>query len=567
MNTTRKLAKWVFTWTLLYFVFSSEIHMVYAAPAATAEKMVVLLDASGSMQSNDTSRDAVNWMKKVAALCVGKEIDLSLVTFQGPPDGREKITVYSDNEQIDSVEFNILETKINQIEYDGNKTDHLSAVLKAEELLNAEREDLSDSFLVILSDGNLDYVGRAIGSQAPMTAEETEAANEFLERCCMLAEKGCRIYLIEFGTNVGIFQSLEGIPGIFYLKSGQEKTEGLENSLEDIFSQTQYPVENIATGNLPGESGPNSIGFSLLKDYDLCTVFLRKSQKRQVSPSDITVVSDGNAAVDFEASDGTGVTILSMRNPKEDSYLINLPENVYGFYSIHMQNFEQDFAAGLSLFDRENHMVQRNGDTCIVNAELLPLTLQVTGIEENLQSYSIKYISGSSGKSEILSVDSGNIQLDNSIFQDQKGQWRFELVNDSGKREDALIISFQNQEISENEIEMEYDEAYTGEYKTLINDAIREDGFDAGDLNIVVSPEGSACEINDDEVAVMFHQTGNFDVKVYDKAENRLRRHIDYTVSDKGLLSSVAPYQWAVGAVIILIVIVWTGRRRRLREE
>lgn len=578
MKVTVKQLKWIFAWAFAYLVFLPGMYIMCAASPSSGERMVVLLDASGSMRNNDASRDAVTWMKKIAALCVDKNLALSMATFQGPPDGNEKIIIYSDNERIDSEKFESMESKMNQIEYDGNKTDHLSALCKAEELMEAEREDLSDSFLVILSDGNLDYVGRPIGSQFPMTAEEMQAADEFAVRCRILAEKGCRIYLMEFGNSVGIFQNLKNVPGIVYLKNSQEKVEDLESSLVDMFSQTQYPVENIAMGYLPGQDGFNRIQFALPADYDACTVFLGKKQKRQISSTDITILSGGVSAVNFEISDGSGVTILSMRNLKENSYQINLPEDVYDFYSIHAQNFELEDSVELVLYDKENHAVPRNGDVCAVNASMLPLTLHVAGTEAGLQDYCIRYISRNSGDSRMLSMENGDIRLDDSLFPQLEGEWRFELVNDSGEREKAvLIVSFQDQETNQThtDIVTEYCKAYTGEQESLINDAIRQRGFDADSLYIDVSPlESSSLENsnslyakNQNAVAVTFYQSGRFKVRLYDTQDDVLLRCIEYIVSEQSFLSLLKVHWWAGGGVAFLFLLIVVLIRRRRRYE
>ena len=166
----------------------------------------------------------------------------------------------------------------------------------------------------------------------------------------------------------------------------------------------------------------------------------------------------------------------------------------------------------------------------------------------------------------------------NSLFPQLEGEWRFELVNDSGEREKAvLIVSFQDQETNQThtDIVTEYCKAYTGEQESLINDAIRQRGFDADSLYIDVSPlESSSLENsnslyakNQNAVAVTFYQSGRFKVRLYDTQDDVLLRCIEYIVSEQSFLSLLKVHWWAGGGVAFLFLLIVVLIRRRRRYE
>lgn len=146
--------------------------MLVLHAVAENKHVIILLDASGSMDKNDQGEEAIQWAKDVCALSGGMGFQVSFVTFQSEMKDGDAIEVLFQQNVPDEDNMKKLEEMLDLVEYDGTFTDHRAAMDTAESILGAGQE--SDTVIVMLSDGELDYANSEAPDREPTEDEKKQ---------------------------------------------------------------------------------------------------------------------------------------------------------------------------------------------------------------------------------------------------------------------------------------------------------------------------------------------------------------------------------------------------------
>lgn len=307
----------------------------HAADASGQGTLLILLDASGSMETNDSAKTALQWVQGLWAMCRSLGVNTEVILFRGEAKVLEKGQ--------DGI------PELDQVEYVQN-SNHLEAIKKAETL--AMKAAVGPCGIVMLSDGSLDLVGRKIGSQeSPRTDEEKKAIDDFLEKCKKLGEAGKKLLFIGFGEEKEATEDPYGLEGFGMLRKAAQEDTCM------FMRATSFPDEDIMRSILSllgfsygedfdGTIENNVIRLRLDKDCYKCGVCVSKTVEGRISKEDIQVTRVTEAenldygVVQYSVTPlSDWLVFICLDQPEAGKYEIELPDQLGNTYSVFFMGY------------------------------------------------------------------------------------------------------------------------------------------------------------------------------------------------------------------------------------
>lgn len=335
---------------------------------AGSKHVIILLDTSGSMKQSDQGRDAIQWAKDVCALSGAMGVQVSLVTFQSERIDGDAIEVFLQRKLPDENHMRKIKEMLDLVEYDGTLTDHRAAMEIAEGILEQGKE--SDTAIVMLSDGDLDYVDSQVPDRE-RTEEEKDAIECFQKKCLQLAGDGCNIYLVGFGNDVSMFRELDGNNGIIYFSKDNSPLDIMKR----LFADNGYMLE---ADRVEAEDG--NICFQLDKNYYQSIINFEKSvEAMAVEEEDVSIYCDGEKTdMDIGVTDLSGSAYLYLRNPGPGKYEIKTGNCLDGEYYVWNLEKYENLAFEVSLLDKDDNELASNEQNIYeVEADMMPIKLLI----------------------------------------------------------------------------------------------------------------------------------------------------------------------------------------------
>lgn len=335
---------------------------------AGSKHVIILLDTSGSMKQSDQGRDAIQWAKDVCALSGAMGVQVSLVTFQSERVDGDAIEVFLQRELPDENNMRKIKEMLDLVEYDGTLTDHRVAMERAAGILEQGKE--SDTAIVMLSDGDLDYVDSPVPDRE-RTEEEKDAIECFQKKCLQLAGDGCNIYLVGFGNDVSMFRELDGDNGIIYFSKDNSPLDIMKR----LFADNGYMLE---ADRVEAEDG--NICFQLDKNYYQSIINFGKSvETMAVEEEDVSIYCDGEKKdMDIGVTDLSGSAYLYLRNPGPGKYEIKTGNCLDGEYYVWNLEKYENLAFEVSLLDKDDNELASNEQNIYeVEADMMPIKLLI----------------------------------------------------------------------------------------------------------------------------------------------------------------------------------------------
>ena len=342
--------------------------MLVLHAVAENKHVIILLDASGSMEKNDQGEEAKQWAKDVCALSGGMGFQVSLVTFQSEMKDGDAIEVLFQQNVPDEDNMNKLEELLDLVEYDGTLTDHKAAMDTAESILGSGQE--SDTAIVMLSDGELDYVNSEVPDREP-TEDEKKAIECFQNKCRRLAGNGCSIYLVGFGNDVRMFQELDGNNGIMYFS----KDNSPWDIIRRLFADNGYMLETERV-----EAADGDICFQLDKNYYQSIINFKKFiEAMAVEKKDISIYCDGEKTdMQFDVTNLSSSVYLYLRNPGPGKYEIKTGNCLDGEYFVWNLEKYENITFEVSLLDKnDNELIPNEQEIYEIETGMMPVKFSI----------------------------------------------------------------------------------------------------------------------------------------------------------------------------------------------
>lgn len=224
---------------ILCLIFPGTVHAEEITPGREAMEVVFVIDCSGSMKANDSSKMGLGMVQAFLDTVQAENIRVGYVAYN------DSILSFSAPESIASAEKReALKEEIGAIAYSGD-TDIGLGVSYAYGLLSAERN--ARQMIVLVSDGETDL---------PKGAERTEEqSSQELEQCiCQCREENIQIFTVAFGRYDGSRAVLEEAAAQTGAASySAQEPEDLIEVLYGIFQDSlTYRIQQFSRGIYAG---------------------------------------------------------------------------------------------------------------------------------------------------------------------------------------------------------------------------------------------------------------------------------------------------------------------------
>lgn len=564
-------------WYKLFFIvfctlcfglaFEGDVYCIKAEEISPSKKVVIILDVSQTMKENDKKMEAIDWVRDICSLCRDKDIKVSIETFSDQvslEDGTGTTVLWSDNE-IKADSFTEINESLDKIQYIGKKTDQLGALLWAEARFFPEAS--SNCTVVILSDGELDYLNRGLHDPIPFTVEEEKAVEAFKAKCEELGNNGCDVILIGFPNNVKMFKALEGKKGITYISQADNSSRvDMDAVLESIFKKLGYRITIKLGSVINGE-----MEFTLDRDYDTVIIQIRKDDKISISKESIRFRYNGKEKE------------LSCKiDDLEDRFFIYLSGVQMGHYVLAVEDLNSDteskvitqnvhnmFGLDVKLYDNQkNEVLMDDYGYFALNDKMMPLTLQVTA-QQGMKTVDITklsyYLDNEVLGHTFKKNEAGTIYSAEIDGLTKSGKYNFRIIGELEELNAELLVII-NYEMSEVSLEKENISIRVREKVDLLNAKIKDAGYSEEQLKFEIDGEAAVLgvktesyELNED-LTIVFSQLKDYEVKVYKKGE--LVREMRCSVVDEPLWKR---YVWIIVCIagVLVLGVVFNLIKRR----
>lgn len=289
-------------------------------------ELLVLVDTSGSLKECGLAAQEIEWAQKICAYCYDSDIHVNFTYFDNPDNERE--VPYQTTEEC-------LE-KLGQMSHNGKKTDLESAIAYAIDYMNVQKSTYK--YIVMLSDGDMDLVGRVTSSncvddQYPKTEEEEIAIKSFEEMVTNFSkEENQEVILVGFGKDINTFSKLAKENNIKYY-SGDE---GPDKAISYIFQKMAYPISKSKIKKDKNNFPQITVGYDCYRV--IINIRAKDSPATLTEGEEILVVDEAGEkapSVQFRLSN---FAFVYLTEPHEGVYTINLPDDTWEYTAISQRN-------------------------------------------------------------------------------------------------------------------------------------------------------------------------------------------------------------------------------------
>lgn len=386
-------------------------------------EIIILLDQSGSMKegylpnsSVSCATQAENWTQELCLLLARMPVSLRVMTFD-----EECRTIIEHNDMSsassDSLKKNLEE--IGHVNFNGSYTNHLKALQTASRKSSVEQvseDDLVERNYVIISDGILTLDG----SQMDVVG----AVNEFQTLCKELSQTGNYIYLLGLGTQLGMFEELDGIERITVLQNQDTDLVELSKMLLGSIGRTVLSMENAQTvsGQFPIQVDDN---------YEKIIINITSFHPNgPLGPTkgDVSLWYSVSEAGNQEEKDvpklsSSATTFLYIQQPIQGYYTVRLPE---GTWNCRVRYIKKAVVNGIDfVLLADGQEVSKENGIYTVSAEAnLSLNIQAYPVdgEDVISARYFAYMLSKEGETPI------EYDISDSIADQPGRQWRKTLA-------------------------------------------------------------------------------------------------------------------------------------------
>lgn len=507
-------------------LFRGDVYCLKAEDTSPVEKIIILLDVSGTMRENDKNQEAIECVRNICSLCRDEKFQVFIETFSDKVslnDGTGTEVLW-DGDWITSDTLNKINASLDRVTYTGKKTDQLGALLWAEDNFFPEAD--SSCIVVILSDGELDYQNRGPGDQKSRTAEEEAAVSEFKLKCEELGNKGCNVILVGFPNNVEMFEELGGKAGITYIFQDTNSSETtLDKTMIYISDKLKLPIK-IISGNLKDRR----VEFTLEKDCKKVILQINNDDNVNITKENIHLIyNEEEGEQPCEITNSPNSFRIIMTDARKGHYVASLGVGSSDSkYTVITQSEQETISLDVLLFDgQKNELTKNESGNFVVEENMLPVTIRVMkpqGAEITNITNLVYTLNNEESKYTFEEEDTGasyRAEL-RDLLESKKYYCYINGKLGESNAEKMIIIDCK---INEESSIQEEKNIKVREKVKLINDKIRKEGYSGDELRVEIDGEEIAPDTKtkiykiDQEFTVIFNKPDKYKIKLYKNEE------------------------------------------------
>lgn len=548
------------------------------APDTTVEsEIVILLDQSGSMKTGYLPDSSVScaskageWTQELCLLLAKTPVSLRVMTF----DEICERLIENDNMAFSSLES--LEEdldKIRSVEYNGEYTDHLCALKTAsggDSGGNGSENSSAKRSYVIISDGLLDI--------PEDTQNETNAVNEFQLLCKELSQEGNCIYLIGLGTELDMFNELNGIEGITVMQNEDVNLIKLSSMLLSDIGYTVNGEDAL--------SASRSFRLTVNENYEKIIINISGSPSKESELAEsienhiyLSYCCDENGKeeiINVPQISSAATTFLYLDHPEQREYIIHLPAGKWE-YRIRYVKKAVVHGMNLSLLVNGQQVSQENGIYNVADEDNLSLSIQVVPLDGD-DLLGVRYLAY-----ELTENGGSPVEYDISdITASQAGRiWQKPLVELKPDTQYTCRVKMRivGQEYLSPAITIKVISVDSFTLSGLIGETISSSTceemeklipIDAEDIAYIWNGEeyhcGDHCSLFmiEENGGITFHNSGNYQLELIVNAKKTAK--IEFIIDEPDPISSLNLNVLVVVGIIIItsIVIVCAAKKNKI---
>lgn len=489
--------------------------------AETEKHLIVLMDTSASMEGHDAAKKELQWVRDISAVCVNTEIRLTVIGFsKSGEEDAQGIRVLVNDEKVDNEKFRNLSDSLDEIVRNGEKTDQLEAIKEAKEVV--DRTQAENCVIVMLSDGELDYVGRTKDYAPEKTEKEQEAEDEFREICKELAADGCRLFFVGFGTDIELFQGWEDGSDIQYFFR--------ENDLTDVI-HTVFETENEDISSEEGTLTDGEISFAW-EERDEKVIVNIKSGEEELS--DIQVFDEDGTVYDANCVNIANSVYLFISGLEQGNYRIRTDAASNVQYSL-MRVKQYEYAALDITWEKADGEELNTESVIELESADFPLGVCVSADTEIDVKEFGWFLRAADGNEErgCMSWDGKETFEQSEVIHEPETSGDYEYgiyiqaVNGSAEQVETFRMIYRGEDDTEvTEAEQKVLKELCVDEELNISGVLKEEeiSFSGDAIGIELAEgDGGSFEKNEDSLVVWFEKEGSYQLQITQNGEEILK--------------------------------------------
>lgn len=398
-------------------------------------ELLVLIDNSGSIETNEQSKKEFEWAENICAYMQGTGITLKYLWFDGGKDLYENEKL-DENRIIDGSNLkNCIEELQNKVNHDGQYTDLAKAIDNAQEYFE-KSSNAKNQYILLLSDGRIDLDGNRSKLDSEKIEDLRNDLNDKVNNFLSSNKKGKRGIVLTSLEDEDINEIYGEIKGKEIICELLDKDlADIMKAIKSIFELMDIPIMNWEQEQQDTENGKFS--FNVEEKCSRAIINIR-TELEGISLQNISmeIKDENNKIVEPNNIDRLEHSAyVYLNNPETGEYVVTLPEGTYTYNTIYQDYYdlesveliilngndekqnkeEQNKEAEYELLDEDIKKYEIKGDNFILGVKLND------GIEAERYNYIVKYYAHSLDKEENINLIDLNKKMEEDfVYKDYK---------------------------------------------------------------------------------------------------------------------------------------------------